>query len=150
LDLAIVKLVQMEELSMANTQGQSNKGQGNGSNRTGSSESSTSSQSSSRENTQHASSSPSTGGGDAFEAAISKGISTILQKLEPQLNRVATQVANRAMSRGQTFAETGVHRMQEQPWYMVAGALALVAVGVGILFAVETPGNNEPDFSRAQ
>lgn len=83
-----------------------------------------------------------------IEQTIAKGVSHLIQTLEPQLNRIGTQLVNRAMSRGQGIADTGVKRMQEQPWYMVGGALALVAVGVGLLFAFEGQ-SNSPDFSSS-
>lgn len=88
--------------------------------------------------------------GDAIEQAISKGVRSLLDTVEPQLNRIGTQLVNRVMSRGQEVADTGVKRMQDQPWYMVGGALALVAVGVGLLFAYEANSPSEPDFSRHQ
>lgn len=81
-----------------------------------------------------------------IEQYIAKGVTHLLQTLEPQLNRVGTQVVNRVMSRGQNIADTGVKRMQDQPWYMVGGALALVAVGVGLLFAFEANSSSSPEF----
>lgn len=83
-----------------------------------------------------------------IEQTIAKGVTSLLQTLEPQLNRIGTQIINRAMSRGQNFADTGVKRMQDQPWYMVGGALALVAVGVGLLFAFDAD-SSRPDFSKS-
>lgn len=87
------------------------------------------------------------GSGDAFEETIAKGVSSLMQTLEPQLNRIAGQIANRVMARSHDFADTGVKRMQEQPWYLVGGALALVAVGVGLLFAFDA--EQKPDFSKS-
>ena len=89
------------------------------------------------------------GSGDMIEQTIAKGVTHLLQTLEPQLNRIGTQIVNRVMSRGQNFADTGVKRMQEQPWYMAGGAIALVAVGVGLLFAFEANSSSTPDFSSS-
>ncbi len=89
------------------------------------------------------------GSGDMIEQTIAKGVNSLLQTLEPQLNRIGTQIVNRAMSRGQNFADTGVKRMQDQPWYMVGGALALVAVGVGLLFAFDADSSSS-DFASSK
>lgn len=89
-------------------------------------------------------------GGDAIEQTIAKIVNSFVRNLEPQLNRVANQVAHRVMSRGHDFADTGVRRMQDQPWYMVGGALALIAVGVGLLFAFESSSDKGIDFFRVQ
>ena len=162
----IVKLVsfEMEEHKMANNQSQSsNSSSSQNSSKTQSSQSTASASkpqthSASSSTQSQSSSSPSTssdsatrssmnsgsGSGDMIEQTIAKGVNSLLQTLEPQLNRIGTQIINRAMSRGQNFADTGVKRMQDQPWYMVGGALALVAVGVGLLFAFDA--DSSPEF----
>lgn len=98
-------------------------------------------------NTSSGSTSSASSNVDMVEQTIAKGVSHLLQTLEPQLNRIGTQIVNRVMSRGQDIADTGVKRMQDQPWYMVGGALALVAVGVGLLFAFEGNSSGSPDYS---
>lgn len=90
------------------------------------------------------------GSGDMIEQAIAKGVTRLIETLEPQLNRIGTQIVSRAMSRGQNFADNGVKRMQDQPWYMVGGALALVAVGVGLLFAFENSSSSPESPSNIQ
>lgn len=88
--------------------------------------------SSSGQNTQGASNINASNIDDVIRESLTNVMNRVVSNLEPQLNDMATKIANQAVDKGRDFASTAYRRVQTQPWYLV-GFAAVLLVGAAIV-----------------
>lgn len=86
----------------------------------------------SSQNTQGASNINASNIDDLIRESLTNVMSRVVSNLEPQLNDMATKIANNAVDKGRDFASTAYRRVQTQPWYLV-GFAAVLLVGAAIV-----------------
>ena len=76
---------------------------------------------------------------DVIRESLTNVMNRVVSNLEPQLNDMATKIANQAVDKGRDFASTAYRRVQTQPWYLVGfAAVLLVGAAIVIGFSAES------------
>lgn len=82
---------------------------------------------------------------DIIKDSVASAVGNVVSAMEPQLNRMATEVANKAIDRSRDAAQSAYQAVQRRPIYLV-GLAAILLVGAAILFTVQ---NREGGFATA-
>lgn len=84
----------------------------------------------------------STNNPDIIKDTVASALGNVISAMEPQLNRIATDVTNKAIDRSKDAAQSAYQAVQRRPMYLV-GVAAVLLLGAAILFTFQNRSERE-------